>query len=206
MTLYEYLLRTYGYNEPFFSSEIIFEKYSKPWIYKELSKLCNEEKLIRFEKGVYYVPKKTLLGNSMINPAKVIEKKYIKSGEKIFGYYSGQTILNRMGLSTQMPNITEIYTNNESAKVRDISVGKQKVRLRRSRIAITESNVAVLCFLEVMNLLPGSKMEEEEREILSRYVSENNICRKDITAYAPMFPDKAMRTMIESEVIYSVTP
>lgn len=206
MTLYEYLLNTYGYNEPFFSSEIVFEKYSKPWIYKELSKLCAEEKIIRFEKGVYYLPKKTLLGNSMINPTKVIEKKYIKSGEKIFGYYSGQTILNKMGLSTQMPNITEIYTNNESAKVRDISVGKQKVRLRRSRIDITESNAVVLCFLEVMNLLPGSRIEEQEREILSRYILENNIRRKDITAYAPMFPDKAMRTMIESEVIYSVTP
>ena len=206
MTLYESLLKTYGYNEPFFSSEIIFEEYSKPWIYKELGKLCREEKIIRFEKGVYYVPKKTLFGNSMINPAKVIEKKYIKSGEKVFGYYSGQTILNRMGLSTQMPNITEIYTNNESAKVRDISVGKQKVRLRRSRIAITEGNAAVLCFLEVMNLLPGNMMDEEERKILSRYVAENNIRRKDITAYAPMFPDKAMRTMIESEVIYSVTP
>lgn len=205
MSLYDYLLDAYGYNEPFFSSEIEFENYSKPWIYKELSNLCAEDKIIKFEKGVYYVPKQTLLGYSMISPSKVIEKKYIKSGEKIFGYYSGQTILNKIGLSTQMPNITEIYTNNESSKVRDINVGKQKVRLRRSRVAITESNVAVLCFFEIMNLLPGNSIEDQDREILSRYIKENNIQRKDITAYAPMFPDKAMRTMIESEVIYSVT-
>lgn len=71
-----------------------------------------------------------------------------------------------------MPNITEIYTNNESSKVRDINVGKQKVRLRRSRVAITESNVAVLCFLEIMNILPGSGVDEQAREILSRYIEE----------------------------------
>lgn len=205
MSLYDYLLDTYGYNEPFFSSEIEFENYSKPWLYKELSNLCAEEKIIKFEKGIYYIPKQTLLGYSMISPSKVIEKKYIKSGEKIFGYYSGQTILNKMGLSAQMPNITEIYTNNESSKVRDINVGKQKVRLRRSRVAITEDNAPVLCFFEIMNLLPGNAIEDQNREILTRYIKENNIRRKDITAYAPMFPDKAMRTMIESEVIYSVT-
>jgi hypothetical protein len=104
-----------------------------------------------------------------------------------------------------MPNITEIYTNNESAKVRDINIGTQKVRLRHSRIDITEDNAATLCFLEIMNLLQGKVVDEQGREILSRYIKANNIRRKDISEYAPMFPDKAMRTMIESEVIYSVT-
>ena len=47
MKLYDYLLNDYGYNEPFFSSEIEFENYSKPWIYKELSKLCREEKIVK---------------------------------------------------------------------------------------------------------------------------------------------------------------
>ncbi len=205
VTLYDYLLNDFGYNEPFFSSEIEFEKYSKPWIYKELNKLCVENKILKYEKGVYYIPKQTAIGSSILNPARVIEKKYIKSREKVFGYYSGQTILNKIGLSTQMPNITEIYTNNESAKVRDINVGRQKVRLRRSRTNITEDNAAILCFLEIMNSLPGSDVGEQEKAILSCYIKENKIRRKDITAYAPMFPDKAMRTMIESEVIYSVT-
>ena len=205
MKLYDYLLNDFGYNEPFFSSEIKFKNYSKAWIYKELSKLCAENKIIKFEKGVYYIPKQTVLGSSTINPARVIERKYIKSGKNVFGYYSGQTILNRIGLSTQMPNITEIYTNNEAAKVRDINVGRQKVRLRRSRIDITKDNAATLCFLEIMNLLPGTNVGEQDKAILTRYIKENNIRRKDITAYAPMFPDKAMRTMIESEIIYSVT-
>ena len=35
-------------------------------------------------------------------------------------------------------------------------------------------------------------------------LADRNITRKDITTYAPFFPDKAMRTLIESEVIYSV--
>ena len=39
--------------------------------------LCEEEKLIRFEKGIYYIPTDTVLGKSVLNPRKVIEKKYI---------------------------------------------------------------------------------------------------------------------------------
>ena len=78
---------------------------------------------------------------------------------------------------------------------------QQKGKLACPFVALKEKTNIMLCFLAVMNLLQGHKMEEQEREILSRYVLENNIRRKDITTYAHMFPDKSMRTVIESEVI-----
>ena len=62
-----------------------------------------------------------------------------------------------------------------------------------------------MCFLELMNQVPASYFNEERREIIRNYIQENNLTRKDITRYAPVFPDKAMRTLIESEVIYLVT-
>ena len=205
MTLYEYLIDKYGYNEPILSSEITFRNYSKAWIFKELNRLCDEKQLLRFEKGIYYIPTQTVLGLSVLNPQKVIEKKYVQSGGNVFGYYSGQTFLNKLGLSTQMPNVVEIYTNNESAKVRDINVGNLNVRLRRSRVTVNNKNVAALSFLELMNSFPADFMDEYKRRAIDEYISKNNISRADITKYAPQFPDKAMRNMIESEVIYSVT-
>lgn len=204
MTLYDSLLQTYGTNEPIFSSEISFEDYSRPWISKQLAQLCEDGKLIRYEKGVYYIPTNTMFGKSLLNPRKVIERKYISNNGNIIGYYSGLTLQNQLRLTTQMSNIIEIYTNNEPTRVRDVLVGKQKVQLRRSRTTITSDNVAILAFLELMNILDPALLDNEKKTILISYIADRQIKRKDITMYAPFFPDKAMRTLIESEVIYSV--
>lgn len=205
MNFYEYLIKKYGYNEPILLNEIKFGNYSKPWINKQLANLCAEEKIIRFEQGVYYVPKMTALGASKLNPVKVIEKKYIrdKNGQK--GYYSGATFLNIIGLSTQVSNVFEIYTNEETSKVREISVGSAKVVLRKARTLINDANVMVQSFLELMNYINASFLDDERKEILAQFIKTAGITRADITKYASAFPDKAIRTLVESEVIYSVT-
>ena len=204
MTLYDVLLETYGYNEPILTNEIQFNNYSKPWIYKELKRLCDSGEIKRFEKGVYYIPKKSPLGMSLLNPAKVVEKKYIKRNEDVCGYYAGYYLLNLLGLSTQVPNIIEIYSNNESSKVRDIRIGSQNIRVRKPRVDITSENAPVLAFLELMNIVDVHSLDNEKKKTIEKYLSDYNISRKDITKYSPAYPDKAVRTMVESEVIYSV--
>ena len=42
--------------------------------------------------------------------------------------------------------------------------------------------------------------------IIKNYIKNNAITRKKITEYAPIFPDKVMRNLIETEIIYSVLP
>ena len=204
MTLFDSLVQIYGTNEPIFSSEITFKDYSRPWISKQLAQLCEDGKLIRYEKGVYYIPTDTVLGKSLLNPRKVIERKYISDKGNIIGYYSGLTLQNQLKLTTQMSNVIEICTNNEPTRVRDVLVGKQKVQLRRARTKITSENAAVLCFLELMNTLDRELLNDEKKSIIISYISNRQIRRKDITIYAPYFPDNAMRNLIESEVIYSV--
>ena len=205
MPLFESLMQQYGVNEPILFSMLSFEDYSRPWIYKQLNQLCEEGKLVRYEKGVYYIPTQTPFGKSLLNPRKVIERKYISQGGETVGYYSGITFQNQLRLTTQMPNVIELYTNNETTRSRDVYVGKQKVRLRRARTRITAANADVLSFLELMNDLTSDLLNDEKKAIIARFISDRKITRKDIATYAPVFPDKAMRTLIESEVIYSVT-
>ena len=204
MTLYEALLEQYGYNEPILTNEIQFKNYSKPWVYKELNRLCENNQLVRFEKGVYYIPKETPFGPSVLNPSKVLEKKYIKSDIETFGYYSGYYLMNILGLSSQVPNVIEVYSNNESSKMRDVKVGTQNVRLRKSRVNITKDNAAVLTFLELMNTVDVDALNAEKKRIIEKYIADSKICRRDITRYSRAYPDKVMRNMIESEIVYSV--
>lgn len=204
MTLYEALLEKYGYNEPILTKEIQFKNYSKPWIYKELNKLCDNSQLKRFEKGIYYIPKQTPFGESVLDPKKVVEKKYIKSGGETFGYYSGYYLLNLMGLSKQVPNVIEVYSNNESSKMRDVKIGAQNVRVRRARVNITKENASALIFLELMSTIDVFTLDSEKKRIIVDFMVESKVSRRDITEYSPAYPDKAMRAMIESEMIYSV--
>ena len=204
MTLYEYLLQQYGTNEPIISADIVFKNYSRPWVMKQLKSLCEDGKLIRFEKGIYYIPTDTVFGKSILNPRKVIEKKYINDGENTIGYYSGITFQNQLKLTTQMPNVIEIYTNNETTNVRDVVVGKQKVILRKARTTINSTNVAVLSLLEMMNDIIPRSLDSEKKSRIAEYINNNGITKQEIISYASVFPDKVMRNLIESEAIFSV--
>ena len=204
MNFYMYLKKEYGENEAIFVKDIVFEEYSKPWIKKELSKLCKEGKLTRYDKGIYYIPTKTLLGKSILDYKKVLMKKYIENGNAIFGYFSGITFLNMLGLSTQMPNKLEIYTNHETANIREVTVGGKDVILRRARTDITRQNASVLSFLELMNYTDADFYDTEKVKIITDFIKEQNITRSQITKYAPYYPDKALRTLVESEIIYHV--
>lgn len=204
MNLIESLYEKYGTNEPILLSEISFENYSRPWIMKQLQMLCEDGRLCKYEKGVYYIPTETIFGKSILNPRKVIEKKYINSSSRVFGYYSGIIFQNQLKITTQMPNIIEIYTNNEKSKVREVIIGNQRVLLRRARTEINSRNAPVLSFLELMNDITPGDLDDERRKRIAEYIFVNNITRKDVLDYAKVFPDKVMRNLIESEAIFCV--
>lgn len=204
MTLIETLYKKYGTNEPILLSEILYKDYSRPWIMKQLQILCEDGSLCKYEKGVYYIPTETIFGKSILDPRKVIEKKYINDCNRIMGYYSGIIFQNQLKITTQMPNVIEVYTNNERSKVREVTIGNKRVVLRRARTEINSENAPVLSFLELMNDITPSSLDEEQRERIVEYILVNNITRKDILEYANVFPDKVMRNLIESEAIFFV--
>ena len=204
MTLYESLLNCFGYNEPFETSEIKFEDYSKEKICMEMTKLCKKGKVVRFETGIYYIPKTNKFGTVIFNQSKIVEKKYIKDDERVFGYYSGTELEYRLGLTKVKTNTIVIYTNGETTRMRRVMVGCQRIILRKPRTKIDKFNAPVLCFLELMNGIDVETLDEYKRKLISDYIAENRITQRQITKYIPYFPDKTCRNLIESEVIYRV--
>ena len=204
MTLYESLLNCFGYNEPFKTSEINFEDYSKEKICIEMTKLCKKGKVVRFETGIYYIPKTNKFGTVIFNQSKIVDKKYIKDGEQVFGYYSGTELEYRLGLTKVKPNTIVIYTNGETTRMRRVMVGSQRIILRKPRTKIDKFNALVLCFLELMNGIDVETLDEYKRKLIADYITENRITQRQITKYIPYFPDKTCRNLIESEVIYRV--
>ncbi len=205
MILFDYLYNTYGTNEPIFISDIKFKNYSKPWIDKEIASLCSSGKIIRFERGIYYIPTDTIFGKTLLDPNKVIEKKYIFKNGEIIGFYSGLTALNNLGLTTQVPNVIEICTNNEATKVRDIKIGGQKIIIRKSKIKITNDNFNTIQLLDIMNYVPNNFFDKERKSIIKKWVKKKNITRESVLEYVSEFPNKTSRNIIESEAIFYLT-
>jgi DNA-binding Lrp family transcriptional regulator len=205
MTFREYLKAQYGAGEPIYVGQIQFEGYSRPWVFKELKKLVDSGELKRFGAGIYYFPRKMSYGEAGLNPRKVVERRFLSDGNEVYGYVAGVSLLNLTGLTTQVPNMIELVTNNETTRVRDIQVGNQRVRARRSRTTVTKANASTLQFLDLMNTITPSELNETERYMLSKYIKSSGITRDSVTQYAGYFPARAMKNMIESGAAYELT-
>ena len=70
--------------------------------------------------------------------------------------------------------------------------------MRRARTAIDSDNAATLSFLELMNFTDAAFYDAGKKKTVAAYIEDNGITRSSIAKYAPCFPDRAMRTLVES--------
>lgn len=189
--LYDYLIENYKVAEPIFFSDIEIEGITRSAINQQLKKLCDEEKLMKYENGVYYLPKKSRLNGAVgINADMVAKYKYIARRGKVDGFYSGNAFANQIGISTQVPNKVEIVSNNIAAKVREISIGKRKFIVRKSNVEVTETNVYVLQMLELLKNLDAYLDEDyaDAKEKFKKYINVHGITRADVDMYIREYP------------------
>jgi len=205
MNFRDFLKDKYGENEPIYIEGIQFKNYSRAWIFKELKKLVDNGEIKRFDTGIYYFPVKMFYGDGALSPFKVIQRRFLSDGDNIYGYVSGISLLNQAGLSTQAPSLLELVTNNESTRVRDIRVGNQRVRARRSRTTVTKENAVALQFLDLMSVIKPAEMDETKRFMLDRYIKASGVTREEVLRYAVYFPARAMKNMMVSGVAYELT-
>ena len=107
--LKSYLLENYGYNEPIFLNDLKIEELSENAVRQSVKRLVANGFLERYDNGIYYIPKQGgLLGKSYLDPFLVIMRKYVRSKSETFGYVTGISFVNQLGLTTQMPAIQQI--------------------------------------------------------------------------------------------------
>ena len=196
------LTRQFKANEPIFQSSIRVKGMSSDNLRQSLSRLIARGELIRFQRGIYYIPTETPFGKSRLNVERVIEKKYIQTERETQGFYAGLWLENLIGLSLQVPGVMDIVTNVEKSRCREIVFGGQRLRLRRPRIPITTANAAVLQFLELMNRLEPRQFESEQLAKLNRFAMSQNMTNEQINEFIDFFPSKASKNMIRTGVVH----
>lgn len=202
MEIVSSLQNKYDINNPIFIDEIrlMFNNYSKIRIAQLIQESIDSGKLARFENGIYYIPTKTILGNSILSTIKVIEKKYIKNDEEVYGFYSGITFMNNIGLSSQVPNTYEIMTNKESTRVRKVKVENQEVILRKSRVKINKDNYITLQFLEFITSTSIEFLLNNKEKIRKYFF--NNVDKNQVIKYMTEYPSKTIKNLYSLEFLW----
>ncbi len=201
----ERLKTKFGVNQPIFTSEILDEmsEYSRPRVFQLLKKAESEQTLMKFDKGVYYIPTETRYGKSLVSVEQVVKKKYISDKGDVFGIYGGLQMQLNFLLTYQVPTAIEVVTNNETMWVRETKLGGRSIILRKSRLPITKENADAYTLLELFSNIDMQRYIEDssvQREVLG-FVKDRVIKGKDVYALAGAFPAKATRNIMESGII-----
>lgn len=200
--LWGYISENYNPGEPIIAADIEIGM-SDANRRQQFKILTDSGKIKRFENGVYYIPKKSRLGGeSGLTPEMVVERKYILRNGEVQGYYSGYVFANQIGISTQMPFVQEVVTNEIGNPMKKLDMNGRRFVLRKARTEITKENVKVL---QLLDLLKEMEMyceveKEEAKRIIKKYVRDNKIKKADFDMYLPLFPDKVYKAIYEMEI------
>lgn len=193
--LLEFLKSKFGPGKPIFTEDAEPLGLSAGNLRQQFKKLVDAGELSRFEPGVYFLPDPNH-EYYPISSNMVAEYKYITDGEDIYGYYSGYTFANQLGLCLQVPYKEEIVTNNTTAIAREVKVGKIPFYIRRAKVAVTKENRNVLQLLDLLKDVEEYTdycCEEEAPDIIRRHILRNKILRADVDKYIENFPLKTYK-------------
>jgi len=193
--LLEFLKSKFGPGKPIFTEDAEPLGLSAGNLRQQFKKLVDAGELSRFEPGVYFLPDPNH-EYYPISSNMVAEYKYITDGDEIYGYYSGYTFANQLGLCLQVPYKEEIVTNNTTATAREVKVGKIPFYIRRAKVAVTKENRNVLQLLDLLKDVEEYTdycCEEEAPDIIRRHILRNKILRADVDKYIENFPLKTYK-------------
>ena len=202
----ENLERRFGANNLIFVEDILAAESNKsrPTVYRMIQRAVEEGTLMRYDRGIYYIPKQMEFGLAVPSVDRVVEKKYIGDNGEVYGIYGKLVMEVNFALSTQVPNTIEVITNKEKRDVREIEIRNRKVILRKSRLPITSENAAAYTLLELFNGMNMKEYNDRVRRRVLEYAKEKNVTRQSLMGMAAAFPARAVKNMAMSGVLYEV--
>lgn len=136
-------------------------------------------------RGIYYIPNDNIFGKMLLGNRQVIKYKYImdKNGN-IKGYFTGAKLFNEAHLTTQVPNVIDIATNEckNNSKYKNKNL---KVIIRKPRIEVNNDNYKYLQLFDLIENKDNVGIEvDNPDEVIYNFIKENNLNHKKIIEYA----------------------
>lgn len=182
-------------NEPIFIEDIkdyimqFYNEDDKEKVFNNIKAILNrliKENIIKAAyKGIYYIPKKNIFGEMPLAIRKIIQYKYLvdKFGN-VKGYITGAILFNKVGLTTQVPNIMDI-TTNECKNYNKYTNDYFNTTIRMPKIEITNENYKYLQLFDLIENKDNINIEVDNAdEIIYKFIQENELDFEKILKYA----------------------
>lgn len=170
-----------------------FSEYDNVYVSKILSLMVSYNILERLAKGIYYKPIVTEYGNVYPSAEKIV--RAIAEHEHAEILPTGESALNSLGLSTQVP-MKPVYLTTGSPRV--ITVGRKQIRLKRRTPRMYAYKSKLMPILELALKTRRQKNISEEdisriRELL-RNSQEKELVYDDLSN-APVWIRKTVKQL-----------
>ena len=153
---------------------------------KAILNRMNKEGIIETAyKGIYYIPNENIFGKMLLGNRQIIQYKYImdKKGN-IKGYITGAKLFNDAHLTTQVPNVIDIATN-ECKNFNKYENKNLNVIIRKPKIEINNENYKYLQLLDIINNKEQINIKvNNEEETIYNFIEKNKIDFEKIIKYA----------------------
>jgi len=124
-----------------------------------------------FGKGVYYLTKPTLFGETGIDKETLIELKYL-SGDN--GYETGSTIMHKLGLTSLMP-IERVFVSNKALN-RTKRDEVLNITVKAPKVKVNKDNKLYLQVLDLLNIYDEVPVDADyPYNILSKLIATSSL-------------------------------
>ena len=200
----ERIKENFQINEPIFTQEILdlFSDYSRAQVFRFINTAKDRGEIVQFDKGIYYLPKMTYFGMSNISVDSVIEKKYLSNKNDNYGVYSGIRLLNMFSVTTQVPVVIEIVSNNESSRCRKITIKGRRFIVSKSRCEINNENVFTYYILQLFSEFSNqTKLNDLAKKKLLEFMEEKGVTVQKILELSLKFPANTIKKLLKSGLL-----
>ncbi len=107
---------------------------------KSIERLINKGVIKRISPGVFFKPRQTIFGELSPNNEELIKPYLFNKGKRI-AYVTGSYLYNKLGLTSQVPQIIKVASFNK-----EIKVNKQNIKIKpaKSYVEVTNRNYQYL--------------------------------------------------------------
>ena len=197
--LYNYIKEHYKEAEPIFLADLLIKNITESELNQQLKELCEKGSLQKYDEEVYFIPKKSKLNLAVGPNADMVARyRFISQGDNVDGFYAGNTFANQIGISTQVPYVIEIVSNNVSDDG-EVLIGNRRFVVRKPVVPITKEKVHVLQMLELLKNLDAyiDCPYEEVREKFVEYISVCGIAKSDVELFIKEYPKSTLKYFYE---------
>ncbi len=173
---------------------------------KVLSRLVQKGEVNRYKKGIFYIPNKTVFGELKPREEALLEN-YLFENNRQVAYVTGNRLYNKMGLTTQVPNVIKLASRDKKIRT---TIGGVQLKPVKSYVAITKSNIPLLQLLDVIKdfkNIPDLDKNYGLKFLKARIQSLSARDKEKLAGIAEQYPPKVralLGAILESLSLYSL--